>query len=225
MQEFRYADRRAHRFYGAHRLVIPALVAADKALRSGGDHTARAVIRFQPENGRAGVDLRKAQEDVWIGGTEAIDALILVTNHEKLARLREQIDDPVLHIGGVLRLIHIHIAETRPQRGKQLRLTPQQTICHNELIVKVHAPLCPVFRFVCPVKRGKIHALQRHRSDLFLRKEHVLHIGDARIDSFEQRVVRVFRLRKQRRIQCAQHRPPLGKERRQRRPRARAMRH
>ena len=122
----------------------------------------------------------------------------------------------MLHIGGVLRFIHVHIAEARPQRRQQFRFPPEQAVSHQELIVKIHASPCAVLRLIRLIKRLKIDRFKVNRSDLFPCKQHVLCIGNAHVNRPQKRIVRVFRIREQRKVQRAQHASALRQQLRQR---------
>ena len=88
-------------------LLVPELILRHEAIRHRHDLLRGAVVFFHEQNAGLGVILLKAQQGLRVGCTKAVNALVLIPNHEHVFRFRgEQLDDLMLDPGGVLGLVH-----------------------------------------------------------------------------------------------------------------------
>ena len=82
------ADFLARIALGPQRLAEPALVGGDEARGRAQDRRGRAVIAFEPDDLRAGKIAFEAQDIFHLRAAPAIDRLIVVAHHAKIAAAR-----------------------------------------------------------------------------------------------------------------------------------------
>ncbi len=166
---------------GADGLGIPFPVSRDKRARQMQNLRRGAVVVLQQQRLRARPDRRKAQQRLRIGRAEAVDALILVADHEEVpAFLRQQLDNRVLHAGRVLRLVDAEIGVARLKLRQNFRLLSEDRQRVGHLVVVVHLPRLAQRGAVARVKLRKARQAEVLRGDFIRAQHHVFTIGNRR---------------------------------------------
>ena len=160
-------------------VTIP--VPLDECARQPQNFRRGAVIVLQQQRLCTRPDRRKAQQRLRIGRAEAIDALILVADHEEVPGfLCQQLNDRVLHAGRVLRFVDAEIGVARLKLRQNFRLLSEDRQRVGHLVVVIHLPRLAQRSAVVRVKLRKARQAEVLRSDLVRRQHHIFTIGDRR---------------------------------------------
>ena len=167
----------------------------------------KAVCR--PDNMRVGAEIvlhqqhlcarmlrLKGQERLGICRAEAVNALILISDHEQVLRLRcKQRDNCVLDLRGILCLIDTDIRIFFLKIRQQPRDPAKHLIGIDHLVIIVHEMSFPQPCAVFPVhlRDGKACLLVQ-LPDLFLIEHHVLNVSNQGTDIFQIALRRVLPL-------------------------------
>ena len=126
----------------------------------------RAVIVLQQQRLRARPDRRKAQQRLRIGRAEAIDALVLVADHEEIpGLLRQQFNDRMLHAGCILRFVHAEIGIVFLKFCQNFGPLSENRQRVGHLIVVIHLPRFAQRSTVARVEFGKVRQAEVLRGD------------------------------------------------------------
>ena len=103
------------------------------------DVPGRAVVLLELDHGGGGVVLAEGQDVADVGTTPAVDGLVVVAHHHEVAVARgQQVGDLVLHVVGVLILVHADLAEAFLVALQHLGVLGQQLVGVDQQIVEVH---------------------------------------------------------------------------------------
>ena len=154
-------------------------VARHKAVGSGQDRLPRAVVFLHQQHPRAGVGLFKVHQCLRVGRAEAVNALVLIPDHKKVAALlRQHPDDLMLHAGGILRLIHAEIAVPLTERRRHGGGAVQDLQRKAELVIVVHFVPRPEGLLVSAVQRRQILKVRLQLVKLGIGQAHIFNVGD-----------------------------------------------
>ena len=95
-----------------------------------------------------------------------------------MAPRRQQVEDGVLNLGGVLGLVHAETGEPALIPGQQLRVPPQGPPGEHQLVVVVHAAVLLQIAAVAEVHRREVHPVHADGPDLLVPQHAVLAAGD-----------------------------------------------
>ena len=127
--------------HGADVLFMPRSVSRNETVGRLGDLRCGAVIALKQQHPRTAVVALEAHERIGIRGAKAVNALILVADHEYAPALTgEQADDLMLDLRGVLRFVDADILIPLAQRAENVRVPQQYLPRENKLVVVVHKP-------------------------------------------------------------------------------------
>ena len=162
---------------------MPLLVAPDEAVRRGDDLLRRAVVVLHQQHPPAGIVLLKTGELFGAGRAEAVDALVLVTDHEEISvGACQLLYDPVLDERGVLRLVNADESVFLPESLKYIRIFSEYRERIDHLIVVVHERGFVHPAAVFPVYPGELsHGDAVDLFDIFVGHHRVLDVGDCRL--------------------------------------------
>ena len=173
------ADGAALRIVGAHFLRAAVLVAADESVRLLHDGAGGAVVGLQLQHFRAGKDLLKLQQCLGPRRPEAVDALVLIANHEDVAAAGgQQAEDGVLNLRGVLGLVHADVGPPALEVGQNVRVLPENAAGEDHLVIVVHPPGATEVVLILKIHPWEVHPVHLVGVDLRLRQHHVLAVGD-----------------------------------------------
>ena len=195
---------------GPHVLGQAVGVFLDEPVRRRHDFPGGAVVLLQAQDPGPGPVLRKADQGGGIGGPEAVDALILVPHQKEVPALfRQQADDPVLDLGGILGLVHTEIPVAPLKFLQDPWMLPEDPQGIDHLIVIVHPPALPKRLLIVPENLGELHPLHLDLGQ-FLPSQHlVFGIGDGGHQGLHRTLgCKLSRLRP---VQLPQERPPLSR--------------
>ena len=123
-------------------LGVPKRIFLDKLIRRAHDPAAGAVILLHQQYFGSAVFLLKVQERLRIRRAEPVNALVLISDHEEIVIAgREQRNDRVLDLRGVLRLVHTDVAVNVLKMSQHLRHLAQDRQRVHHLVVIVHQVL------------------------------------------------------------------------------------
>ena len=177
---------------GDHGLLTAVAIGRDKAVGGCDDLLAGTVVFLHEQNLCARMAGFKTQQGVRVGGTESVNALVLVADHEEILAFRgQQLDDRVLDSGCVLRLIHADIRKALLKGIQHDGIFLQDGIGIGHLIVKVHQVPLPQGVPIPLNDFGQMVDLTVKLFDLFLRQHHVLDVCDETADFPDLTVLRV----------------------------------
>lgn len=91
---------------------------------------------------------------------------------------RQQGEDDVLDLGGVLRLVQAEPPVPGAVMAQDLRLPAEDAQGEDHLVIKVHEPASAQIVLIFKVHGGKVHPLHRMAVDVCLGEHHVLAVGD-----------------------------------------------
>ena len=180
----------------------------DKPVRGRHDLPGGAVVPLQAQDPGPGPVLRKADQDGGVGGPEAVDALILVPHQKEVPALpRQQTDDPVLDLRGVLGLIHAEIPVAPLKLLQDPGVLPEDPQGIDHLIVIVHPPALPEHLLIVPENFGELHPSTWTWASSSLVSIWFFSIGDGGHQGLHRTLgCKLSRLRP---VQLPQERPPL----------------
>ena len=171
---------------GVHGLGAALGVEPDEAVGCCHDLAGGAVVLFQQQHPGAGIGVLKGVEGLGAGRPEAVNALVLVSHHEELDLLpRQQADDGVLDLGGVLGLVHAQIGVSPPPLLENLGIAPQNLIGVAQLIIVVHEPPLPQGLVVGLVDGREVDAVDVHAVQVGPAGQAVFYIGDGGLDGLD----------------------------------------
>ena len=160
--------------FGAAVRILP-----DKPVGQMEDLRRGAVVFLHQQHPGLGIGLLKLHQRVRVGGPEAVDALILVSDHEKIAGFPgQQLNDGVLDLGGVLRFVHADIGEGVLKMGQNIRIIFQNGLGVDHLVVIVHPSALPQRQIVLYIQLWELVEPSVQFAEILFAKHHVLHIGD-----------------------------------------------
>ena len=172
-------------------LGVPQQIALYELIRRAHDPAAGAVILFHQQYFGAAVLLLKVKKRLRIRRAKPVNALVLVSDHEKIVIAGgQQGDDRVLNFGRVLRLIHADVLVLILEVRQHLRHLSQNIQRINHLVIIIHQMLLaepPVVLLIdCTdvnltvriPKRASLAAPQL--ADLLLAQHLILDISDQR---------------------------------------------
>ena len=176
-----------------HVLFVAQGIFLDEAVGSMNDAGIRAEVLFHQEDPGTGMMLLELEKRVGIGRPEAVDALILVADHEEIFRTRrEEGDDGVLDLRGVLGLIDTDVWVLLLEMLEEPREALQHGIGIDHLVVVIHELMLPelsIVRLIDPEKLD-LHVLFE-RPDLLLTQHTVLDEGDEGADILQVALGRI----------------------------------
>ena len=160
--------------FGAAVRILP-----DKPVGQMEDLRRGAVVFLHQQHPGLGIGLLKLHQRVRVGGPEAVDALILVSDHEKVAGFPGQkLNDGVLDLGGVLRLVHTNIGECVLKMGQNIRIIFQNGLGVDHLVIIIHPPALPQRQIVLCIQLRELVKPGVQFTEILFAKHHILHIGD-----------------------------------------------
>ena len=138
-------------------LFVAQGVLLDEAVSGADDAGIRTEILFHQEDPGTGMMLLKLEKRIGIGRAEAVDALILVADHEEVfGPGREEGDDGVLDLRGVLGLIDTDVRVLLLEMLAQPREALQHGIGIDHLVVVIHELMLPELSIVCLIDPKKL---------------------------------------------------------------------
>ena len=155
--------------------LVAKHVFRDKAVCLINNFFLRTEIVLHPKHFCTGVILRECQQCFGIRCTEAVNTLVLISDHKKLIPFSgNQTDNFMLYSGGVLCLIHQYIRVPVLEVLQRFRALFKDRQGIDHLIIKVHPAFRTHFRLISPVDLGKLKLqLLSHLFD-FLRTCHTV---------------------------------------------------
>ena len=174
-------------------LFVAQGVLLDEAVSGADDAGIRTEILFHQEDPGTGMMLLKLEKRIGIGRTEAVDALILVADHEEVfGPGREEGDDGVLDLRGVLGLIDTDVRVLLLEMLAQPREALQHGIGIDHLVVVIHELMLPELCIVCLIDPEKLDLrVLFERPDFLLPKHTVLDEGDEGADILQVALGRI----------------------------------
>ena len=119
-----------------------------------------AVIFFDEQHLCVGIDAVEFKQPLRIRGAEAVNALVLVADHEKIAApLSRPADYHVLYLRRVLRLIDTDVTEPSGILPDRIGKAADYVVAVKKLVIVVHQPVLALEFTVCPVYLRKIPAV------------------------------------------------------------------
>ena len=177
---------------GDHGLLTAVAIGRDKAVGGCDDLLAGTVVFLHEQNLCARMVGFKTQQGVRPGGTESVNALVLVADHEEILTFGgQQLNDRVLDAGCVLRFIHADIGKALLKGTQHGGIFLQDGIGIGHLIVKVHQVPLPQGVPIPLNDFGQMVDLTVKLFDLFLRQHHILDVCDETADFPDLTVLRV----------------------------------
>ena len=174
-------------------LFVAQGVLLDEAVSGAHDAGVRTEILFHEENPGTGMMLLKLEKRIGIGCAEAVDALILVADHEEVfGPGREEGDDGVLDLRGVLGLIDTDVRVLLLEMLEEPREALQHGIGIDHLVVIIHELMLPELRIVRLIDPEKLDLrVLFERPDLLLAQHTVLDEGDEGTDILQVTLGRI----------------------------------
>ena len=193
VRERDFPDLALLRSGGLHVLFVAQGVLLDEAVSGADDAGIRTEILFHQEDPGTGMMLLKLEKRIGIGRAEAVDALILVADHEEVfGPGREEGDDGVLDLRGVLGLIDTDVRVLPLEMLAQPREALQHGIGIDHLVVVIHELMLPELSIVRLIDPKKLDLRVLFECpDLFLTQHTVLDEGDECTDILQITLRRV----------------------------------
>ena len=130
-------------------LALAAGIVCDRGVCKGQDRLGRAVVLLQFVDFGIGIDAFKAQNIFDLRAPPTVDGLVVVAHDKEVAvDGREALDDLKLHGVGVLKLVHMDIAEPAREILARLLVLLEKGERLGEEVVKIQRVGCLEVRVV-----------------------------------------------------------------------------
>ena len=171
---------------GVQRLALAAGVVCDGGVGEGQDRLGRAVILLQFIHFCVGIDALEPQDVFDLRAPPAVDGLVVVADDEEIAvDGREALDDLELYGVGVLKLVHMDVAELARKVFARLLVLLEEGERFGEQVVEIEGVArlqVRVVLFVHLDRRVDIALEAAAQPVLFGREPEHLGVGDVPLD-------------------------------------------